>query len=387
MDIDWRVMMHKRTVLTLQVIFSVISILLTCVLPIQCKTKPWPTYRGAWFRIGYPPNYTVQPSLKGATSGDRGYDSVFFISPDKKVEFYVFSPQWSGEPTDVAVNSNTENLVSTRTVQQKGKKAPITITKISAKQGAYKRLLIDIKNGSTHKVFGVKCPYSESFGRYIKHLNRFRKSLVQFVYIQDKGIVIKKGIETNQSVAILDSVKLDSEEETPSTVLPVNPLVKLGVVKQNNPKNGVYAIKIPLKAIQYLSSKLCSKITADKDFGKQKVVAVVDFELIARRESLKLDRGVCSNVREDLATAMGESQDIKVVERGQIASALKNLKIEQSGLVDISSAKKLGRIVSADFVLLGSISDRGNSVVINARIINAESGQVKYSTSIKLAKD
>jgi TolB-like protein len=180
-----------------------------------------------------------------------------------------------------------------------------------------------------------------------------------------------------------------SDETTADESKPaVKQTVNLGKVKETKPTtNGVYSIKIPLKAMQDLASKLCSKVAADTKEDKQKAVAVLDFELIAKSESLRLDKVVGRNVREDLSTAMGESQDIRVVERGQITSALKNLKMEQSGLVDAKNAKKLGKMVSADFVLVGSVSDRGDCVVINARMIYTETGQVKYSTSTELAKN
>lgn len=215
------------------------------------------------------------------------------------------------------------------------------------------------------------------------------------VFIQGKDIVIKKGMEidlfinTETTVDPANHVSESIDDKTDEVVLQpaIKPATNLGKVKEGKANtNGVYSIKIPLKAMQDLASKLCSKAAADKELGKQKAVAVVDFELIAKSETLRLDRVVGRNVREDLSTAMGESQDIKVVERGQITQALKNLKIEQSGLVDANSAKKLGKMVSADFVLLGSVSDRGDSVVINARMIDTETGQVKYSTSTELAK-
>jgi hypothetical protein len=52
-------------------------------------------YKGAWFDIMYPAGFTVRPSIKSSTSAE-GYDSVFFASPDGKVEFYISSPQWRG---------------------------------------------------------------------------------------------------------------------------------------------------------------------------------------------------------------------------------------------------------------------------------------------------
>lgn len=66
-------------------------------------------YNGAWFDILYPSDFTPLPSIKSSSNIDN-YKSVFFISPDKTVEFYIFSPQWSGEPNDIQLNPDMEKI-------------------------------------------------------------------------------------------------------------------------------------------------------------------------------------------------------------------------------------------------------------------------------------
>src|SRR5687768_9434748 len=95
-----------------------LSLLLLLALTLELQaapsTKQWRAYRGAWFEINYPPGFRVRPSLRSLSSA-HGYDSAFFISPDCKAEFYVFSPQWNGEPKDIRVNPTKEILISQRT--------------------------------------------------------------------------------------------------------------------------------------------------------------------------------------------------------------------------------------------------------------------------------
>jgi hypothetical protein len=45
----------------------------------------WQKYKGAWFTIQYPPNFSVSPSLPAEQSGE--YDSVFFVAPDNNISF------------------------------------------------------------------------------------------------------------------------------------------------------------------------------------------------------------------------------------------------------------------------------------------------------------
>lgn len=69
------------------------------------ETKVPATYKkfsGAWFEVEYPETFSADNSLKSYTNSE-GFDSAVFTSPDGKVQFYIFSPQWSGEPTDIKV--------------------------------------------------------------------------------------------------------------------------------------------------------------------------------------------------------------------------------------------------------------------------------------------
>lgn len=64
------------------------------------------TYRGAWFEVKYPSDFTAQGSMGSGSAEDDQFDSAFFTSPDGEVEFYIFSPQWGGESTDIALWPN-----------------------------------------------------------------------------------------------------------------------------------------------------------------------------------------------------------------------------------------------------------------------------------------
>ena len=88
----------------------VLSVLLVCtsVIAKDKKKSDSLTYKGAWFEIDYPKIFTVKPSIPSSTPDL--YDSAYFISPDKKVTFYVFSPQWSGDATDISLNKKLKKI-------------------------------------------------------------------------------------------------------------------------------------------------------------------------------------------------------------------------------------------------------------------------------------
>jgi hypothetical protein len=138
----------------------------------------WRVYKGAWFEIKYPAAFQVHPSLKSPSG--QGYDSVFFAAPDGSVEFYVFSPQWNGDPGDVAINSRNEVLVS-QTSEKKGSKTVRRVT-IKARDNSYSRSFEDTEDEATNtrKVFGIKYRNAATYSRYRQTYLTFKQSLTQF---------------------------------------------------------------------------------------------------------------------------------------------------------------------------------------------------------------
>ena len=138
----------------------------------------WRTYRGAWFEIKYPPGFRVRPSL---TSGSaQGYDSAFFSSPDGSVEFYIFSPQWNGEPADIEVNPATEVSVS-QNMERSGSRTVRRVT-IRARDNSSLRSFEDVEDHqlNTRRVLGIKYRDQAAYNRYRQAYLTFKGSLTQF---------------------------------------------------------------------------------------------------------------------------------------------------------------------------------------------------------------
>ena len=145
--------------------------------PLRSVPMGWSAYTGAWFRIQYPSAFTVRPSLPSGTA-EGVYDSAFFIAPDGVVEFYVFSPQWNGEPVDIALRPATETVLD-RQQETKGGKT-VTWVSLRAKDGAYTRAYVDTEEGSTRWVFGIQYRNQAAYDRYRAAYVQFKQSLEQF---------------------------------------------------------------------------------------------------------------------------------------------------------------------------------------------------------------
>jgi hypothetical protein len=147
-------------------------------LPALAEGVPWLTYKGAWFSITYPAGFTVRPSQRSATS-TQGYDSVFFRSPDGQVEFYVYSPQWMGNPREIEVNPATEILVDER--KEQGNNKRLRWVTIRAKDHSYYKSFVDETTGhNTRTVFGIIYRDRNAYQRYRQDYLIFKKSLIQY---------------------------------------------------------------------------------------------------------------------------------------------------------------------------------------------------------------
>ncbi len=170
-------------------------------------TRGWATYTGAYFTAKYPPGFkprgSLRPSVSPAPPGSEPYESAFFASPDGLVEFYVFSPQWDGEPTDIILRPETEELVATRTETKEwpyckdaaGRdmvlRTRATWVTIKAKDGSYTRSYVDIRHVYAYvgesddyiisrRTFGFKYASRTAYNRYRDRYLSFQQSLCQY---------------------------------------------------------------------------------------------------------------------------------------------------------------------------------------------------------------
>jgi len=162
------------------VLLAVVAALDTLDTPKSAFADQWRVHQGAWFSINYPPGFKARPGMKSATR-IPGYDSAFFTAPDKTVEFYVYSPQWSGQPKDIEMNPKSEVYVSQKTENKGGQK--VRWVTIKAKNGEYYRSFVDTVDTSSgselRKTFGIKYRDQKSYNRYRSDYLKFKKSLGQ----------------------------------------------------------------------------------------------------------------------------------------------------------------------------------------------------------------
>lgn len=91
------------------------------------------------------------------------------------------------------------------------------------------------------------------------------------------------------------------------------------------------------------------------------------------------------SLQEKLITALVH-QGLKVVERSQLEKVLMEQQLSYSGLVDLNSAQQIGKLLSAAAMILGTITDEGNEVAVNARLVEVGTADIVTAAEVELAK-
>ena len=116
------------------------------------------------------------------------------------------------------------------------------------------------------------------------------------------------------------------------------------------------------------TSKPSTVTIAEKDKFK---IAVMEFKSLnpgAKNTSLG------SMIAEMFTTEVVNNNSFKIVEREQLNKILGELQIGQSGVLDTTNAQKLGKILGAGAIITGSVMKMGDSLRIDSRIKEVETG-------------
>jgi TolB-like protein len=88
-----------------------------------------------------------------------------------------------------------------------------------------------------------------------------------------------------------------------------------------------------------------------------------------------------------LITDLGQVQALRIVEREKLNQVLAELKLSRSKFVDPKTAQRLGKGLAAQFILSGGYTLAGDTIRIDARVFNVETGAVLTSERVEGKKD
>jgi len=116
--------------------------------------------------------------------------------------------------------------------------------------------------------------------------------------------------------------------------------------------------------------------------GPKRRIAVVDFTDI---NCQILPAG--SVIAELLIGELFRTGRYEIVERKLLSTMLEQHKLNMSGLVNESTARKVGRLLGVDYLVTGTVIDLGTALNVNARTISIETGSIEATGSVDLARD
>lgn len=111
---------------------------------------------------------------------------------------------------------------------------------------------------------------------------------------------------------------------------------------------------------------------------KNITIAIIDFKNIRQNTHPLMEV-----INGYLSSQLLKSSQIKVLERKKLKSLLDEIGLSMSGLVDSRSAVKAGKLIGAQYMVLGSIVFVRNKIMINARVVSVETTEILVSTSVR----
>ncbi len=119
--------------------------------------------------------------------------------------------------------------------------------------------------------------------------------------------------------------------------------------------------------------------------GNGRYERLVVAELKESGEATKdLELGVL--VSAQLSTFLQRDHNFFILERSRIQDALKEIQLGMTGLLDPDKAAQAGKMIGAQAIVVGSISEAGADFLVNVRLISVETAEVLVAESISLPR-
>lgn len=153
------------------------------------------------------------------------------------------------------------------------------------------------------------------------------------------------------------------------------PLVEEEIRRQLTLLQIAYSHKVAAKALAEEKKLMAAKPDAN-------TVAVCYFQDLSPDKSLQaFQKGLAAMVISDLT----KIKSLKVVERVRLQALLEEMKLGQTGLVDVKRAPRVGKLLGAENIVVGNLSV--GSIRATTTLTSSGKGDVKGTSSVSVDKD
>lgn len=112
---------------------------------------------------------------------------------------------------------------------------------------------------------------------------------------------------------------------------------------------------------------------------QQKTVAVVNFVNSAGQPGLNYLK---TALPESISGSLSASREVRVVERSGLTNILKEIELEQSGVVNTREVARAGKLARADVLLMGSFSGNPERITVTLKAVDVATGVVLEGRSV-----
>ncbi len=125
-----------------------------------------------------------------------------------------------------------------------------------------------------------------------------------------------------------------------------------------------------------LSPVLRTRLTGQENASQSLPSASTPGLSIAVADFSGADKELGRFLADTLLTDLTQSERLHMVERAEIGKALTELKLQSTGLAEPQDVKKVGRLLGADRLIVGSYLVREGQLIVNARLLDVRTGRV-----------
>ena len=118
------------------------------------------------------------------------------------------------------------------------------------------------------------------------------------------------------------------------------------------------------------------EITNNPSICKDITIAILPFSSSGQKAK---NMGLGETFTAMLTTYFTSNKWLEVVEREEIKKILTELKIGYTGLIVSSTIKKAGRMLGANYFITGTVSELGDKIEVDIKIIDVETGEIVFS--------
>ncbi|OGS45935.1 MAG: hypothetical protein A2539_05750 [Elusimicrobia bacterium RIFOXYD2_FULL_34_15] len=132
------------------------------------------------------------------------------------------------------------------------------------------------------------------------------------------------------------------------------------------------------------------KVVVSKNIKK---IAILEFSDERTDKEKKKYQNPSKIIQEKLIAGLAKEGKFQVVERQNIDKILVEQKLQATGITDVNTAVKIGKLANVDAMVFGSITQYGRTIYpraklnVNLRIVDIETGTIASSIELRAAKN